>query len=119
VIEDVNLKSNFEKAVRISSNPEFCLAYIKLLRDTNQPFYSYNYWRFFEGCLDSKLLKIVCPHEHELIGIPSAEKTQDAILKEVFKDHWFRLLEDGTLNELLQARVPWFPVIKQIYDFLN
>jgi hypothetical protein len=118
VIESESLKSNFEKAVRISCNLEFCLKYIKLVRENNPPFYSYNHWRFFEGCLDSKLLKIVCPHEHELIGISNPKETQDSIIIEVFKDHWFRLLKNGSLDEILVQKVSWFKIMKQIFDFI-
>ena len=106
----------------LSSNSAFCLKYIKLVRETNQPFYSYKYWRFFQGCLDLQLQNILFPQGHELIGDPEdhkAEGTEDAILNELLKDHWFTLLRNGSLNEGLQDRIPWFGAVKQIYDFIN
>ena len=79
-------------AIELSSDQSFCLRYITLLRKLNKPYYSHNYWRFFEGCVSDELLKIAFPDVMRTLGLNTDVKTNPDVLSEFFKDHWFALL---------------------------
>ena len=107
------------KAQLLSQNKDFCLSYIRLLRRTNSPSYSAPYWRFFEGCIDEALLRVVVPNEIQTIGLARPERTSPEVARELFKDHWFSFLAEANHNDLFSAISPSFELLEKTYAMLT
>jgi hypothetical protein len=108
----------YEVATTISHDRELCANFITAMRQSNAPYYSYNFWRFFERALRPGLLA--------LTGLPSiirgeeefdmGESSYDLDLEKMFlEDHWWSVINFPTQEELvgeLCSRHNWLAVLR-------
>ncbi|TNV87968.1 hypothetical protein FGO68_gene6478 [Halteria grandinella] len=131
IVKNDQYQLAFYKAQLISVNAGLCLKIIASLRQYNTPYYSYNFWRFFEGCIkpelfiQTKLLAVIKGNFDR--NIRQMERNQGELddIEELFmQDHWWTLIQDDstslqTTGEALQIeKHPWLEVASKLKQLI-